>query len=356
MSTPGENDIAIVALSQTPSYEAFPDSEPAMIMPTINDVIDQAGIDRHDIDFTIAGSCDYLSGQPFAFVMNIDAVGAWPPVYESHVEMDGAWALFEGFVRLRCGDLDTALVSGSGKSSPGQPRVVMSLQTDPYVMAPLGLDHVSLAGLQARALLDSGKATERDMADVVVRSRAAGAANPYAQVTQEISVEDYLAQPYFNDPLRPADIAPVSDGAAAVILARGPRARELCENPVWIRAIDHRIESHHPGLRDLTTSQSAALAAGRVGLHDGPVDVAELCTAFSHEELILREALGLDGSTEVNPSGGPLCGNPTMAVGLTRVIELARAIQRGDARRGVAHATSGPALQQNLLVVLEGDS
>jgi len=58
----------------------------------------------------------------------------------------------------------------------------------------------------------------------------------------------------------------------------------------------------------------------------------------------------------VNPSGGPLCGHPVMATGLVRVIEVANRIRAGDARRGVAHAASGPALQQNLLCVLEGAS
>lgn len=355
MSAVDDNDIAIVAFAQSPAYAHFNDSEPAMIMPLVNDVIGQTGLDRHDIDFTIAGSCDYLSGLPFAFVMNIDAVGAWPPVYESHVEMDGAWALFEGFVRAKCGDVDTVLVSGSGKSSPGNLRVSTSLQTDPYVSAPLGIDYVSLAGIQARLLLESGRATEADLAEIVVRSRAAGAKSPYAQVTTPITVEEYLAQPMFSAPLRPADIAPVSDGAAALILARGAKARELCDNPVWIRAVDHRMESHHPGLRDLTVSPSTEEAARRVGLHDGPVDIAELTTTFSHEEVILRTALGLGDETRINPSGGPLVGNPTMAVGLSRIIEVARAIQNGEARRGVAHASSGSALQQNLLVVLEGD-
>ena len=157
-------DIAIVAVSQSGCHRHFNDSEPALIMPCVNDVISQTGLDRHDIDFTIAGSCDYLSGLPFAFVMNIDAVGAWPPVYESHVEMDGAWALFEAWIRLQLGDVKTALVSGSGKSSPANPRHMFPLQTDPYVCAPLGLDTVSSAGMHAQALLASGKATERDFA------------------------------------------------------------------------------------------------------------------------------------------------------------------------------------------------
>ena len=61
------------------------------------------------------------------------------------------------WLRLQLGDIDVALVIGSGKSSPGRPREVFPLQTDPYVMAPLGLDPVSLAGIQARALLDAGQ-------------------------------------------------------------------------------------------------------------------------------------------------------------------------------------------------------
>ena len=72
-------DIAIVAVSQSGCHRHFNDSEPALIMPCVNDVISQTGLDRHDIDFTIAGSCDYLSGLPFAFVMNISLASPVPP-------------------------------------------------------------------------------------------------------------------------------------------------------------------------------------------------------------------------------------------------------------------------------------
>ena len=68
------------------------------------------------------------------------------------------------------------------------------------------------------------------------------------------------------------------------------------------------------------------------------------------------EALGLAPGTKVNPSGGPLCAHPVMATGLVRVIEVAQRIRNGSARRGLAHAASGPALQQNLLCVLEGEA
>jgi acetyl-CoA acetyltransferase len=347
-------EVAVVATSQTSSYRRFDDSEPKLIMRCVNDVLERTGLHRDELEFTIAGSCDYLSGMPFAFVMNIDGVGAWPPVYESHVEMDGAWALFEAWLRLQLGDIDIALVIGSGKSSPGRPREVFPLQTDPYVMAPLGLDPVSLAGIQARALIDAGQATERDFAEVVARSRRDAQQNAHAQVTGDRSVDELLAEPYFSAPLRMHDLPPISDGAAAMVIASDERARELTGNPAWIRAMDHRIESHHLGLRDLTRSMSTEIAAERIGLADGPVDVAELMVNYSPEELVLRDALGLSDATTVNPSGGPLAGHPVMATGLIRIIEVADRIHAGSASRGVAHASSGPCLQQNLLCVLEG--
>jgi len=349
-------DIAIVAFAQTPSYRKYNDSEPSMILGIVNQILEETGVDRQQIDFTIAGSCDYLLGLPFSFIANVDGYGAWPPVYESHVEMDGAWALFEAFVRLHLGDIDCALVVGSGKSSSGAPREIFPLQTDPYVNAPLGLDPVSVAGLQARALLDAGKATERDFAEVVSRSRRDALSNPYAQVAKDVSVEDLLKEPYYASPLRKHDLPPISDGAAAVLIARGRRARDLCEKPVWIRGIDHRIESHHLGLRDLSDSPSSRIAAHNLGLDARSLDMAELCVCYSPEEIVLRQALELGGGIRINPSGGPLCGHPVMASGLTRVVELARRIRNGEAGRGLAHAASGPALQQNLLCILEGDA
>ena len=70
----------------------------------------------------------------------------------------------------------------------------------------------------------------------------------------------------------------------------------------------------------------------------------------------MRDELGLGDDVHVNPSGGPLAANPMMAAGLSRLGEVAARISRGEADRGVAHATSGQLLQQNLVCVLEGDS
>lgn len=123
---------------------------------------------------------------------------------------------------------------------------------------------------------------------------------------------------------------------------------------MWIRGIDHRIEPHQLGSRDLTRSVSTEQAARTAGAFDGVTDLAELHAPFTHQELILRDAIGLNGKTRINPSGGALTANPMMTAGLIRIGEAAKAISEGRAGRALAHATSGPCLQQNLLCVLEG--
>ena len=75
---------------------------------------------------------------------------------ESHVEMDAAWALYEAWVKIQTGEVDSAVVYGFGKSSAGTLRRTMTLQLDPYTGTPLWPDAVSIAGLQARLGLDRG--------------------------------------------------------------------------------------------------------------------------------------------------------------------------------------------------------
>jgi len=108
-------------------------------------------------------------------------------------------------------------------------------------------------------------------------------------------------------------------------------------------------------VRDLTASPSTALAAERAGVADGPVDVAEIHAPFTSQEIVLMRALKLSGDVEVNPSGGALAANPIMAAGLIRLGEAAQRVSSGAADRAVAHATSGPCLQQNLVCVLEAE-
>src|SRR6185503_12897423 len=181
-------DVAIVSLAQLPSMRRDAERDEAeLVQPVVEQALERAGLGREKVGFTVSGSSDYLLGRPFSFVSALDGVGPWPPITESHVEMDGAWALYEAWVRLQHGDVDTALVYAYGKSSQGELRDVLVTQLDPYYLAPLWPDSVSLAALQAQALLDSGRYAERDLAAVSAARRRQALANPNAQVKGEFA-------------------------------------------------------------------------------------------------------------------------------------------------------------------------
>jgi acetyl-CoA acetyltransferase len=347
-------EVAVVAFAQAPSVrrDVFR-NEVEIVMPVVREAMARSGLAKGEIGFTCSGSSDFLAGQPFAFVTTLDAVGPWPPIEESHVEMDGAWALYEAWVRLQHGDIDSALVYGFGKSSLGDVRDVMAMQLDPYCMQPLWPDSIAVAALQARAMIDAGACTEHDMAEIAARSRRDAKSNPNAQLAFDSDPEELLREPCIASPLRKHDCAPITDGAAAIVLAAGDLARRLSLRPAWIRGIDHRIEPHHLGMRDLTASPSTVLAARNAGAIGRTFDVAELYAPFTHQEILLRNAIGINGATAINPSGGALAANPLMAAGLIRIGEAAQRIIDGDATTAIAHATSGPCLQQNLVCVME---
>jgi hypothetical protein len=300
-----------VAIVSSASFETPVEpsrNEVELLLPVVHEALGKVGMSKDDIGFTISGSSDYLQGFPFAFVSALDAVGAWPPIRESHLEMDGAFALYEAVEVLQHGrGVDTALVYAFARPSRGDLDRTLSIQLDPYSVAPLWPDARGLAGLQAQAMRDSGAFS--DVPDVP---------------------KTYVA-----------------DGCTAVILAVGDRARELTKTPVWITGIDQRIEAPNLGVRDLTTSVSTKLAAQGAGATD--IDAAWLHAIYPHQELLLKAALGLGGQP-IDAKAGPM-----MVGGLERIAAAAAAIA-GTTKRAVAHATSGACLQQNLVAVLEGEA
>jgi acetyl-CoA acetyltransferase len=294
-------DIAIVAFAQAPAEQAPGQTETLMLLPTITRALADVGLTRRDVGFTCSGSADYLTGGTFTFVQMLEAAGAWPPIPESHVEMDGAWALHEAWVRLQHGDVDVALVFSSGRASLGVSlRETLTFQLDPYYLAPLGADYVSLAALQGEAVMARTGRTERDLAEIVAARTG-------------LDVDKLLAEPYVVAPLRPHDIGPPVDGAAAVVLVAGEKA----------------------------------------GVGQGGIEVAELHAVCTPEEIVLADALGLGDDVDINPSGGAIVSNPMMVTGLVRIGEAFKQIA-GGRTRALGHASSGPCLQQNLVCVLEG--
>jgi len=197
-------DIAVIGFAQSPTerHSASTTNGVELLVPLFLDVLAETGLDRRDVGFWCSGSSDYLAGRAFSFVSAVDAIGAFPPIVESHVEMDGAWALYEAYVKLLTGDADTAVAYGFGKSSAGDLRRILALQLDPYLVTPLWPDSVGIAGLQARLCLEAGLCTEREMAEVAARSRARAMADPSAQLAGDVTADELLAEPYLAEPFR----------------------------------------------------------------------------------------------------------------------------------------------------------
>ncbi|WP_280417257.1 lipid-transfer protein [Nocardia carnea] len=352
-------DVAVVAFAQSPGMAADRQDDMAeILLPVMREALASAGIDRTEVDFWASGSHDFHEGRTFAYIESLDAVGAWPPISESHVEMDAAWAAYEAWSWLQLGEGEIAVVYGVGRGSLATDLdQVTNTQLDPYFLAPLRPHQDAIAAIQAQALIAAGALDEKQMAQVVARARAGAVGNPAAQVSGEVTVDELLAAPYLASPLREHDRGPIGDAAAVIVLAAGDTARRLAQRPAWVRGADHRMDSHYPGTRDLTRTDTVGIAADKAARQAGfaarDVDIAELHTEYSYQEPLLAGALELSGA--INPGGGPLVARPTTATGLIRIGDAARHILTGRADRTLAHATNGPALQQNMICLLEGD-
>lgn len=280
-------EVGIVSFAQS-NAEVEDRNEVEILLPVAKEAIEASGLARNEIDFTCSGSSDWLQGQPFAFVMALDAVGAWPPIKESHVEQDGAWALYEAWMKIQTGEVDSALIYSFGKTSPGDIAQVQALQLDPYCGTPLWPDLDSLSAIQARACLEAGVVTEKQMAEVAARSMSNAQSNPHAVRKGSASVDELLGKPFRVSPLRDHDCPANSDGATAMVIVAGDRAKKLCKRPVWIRGFDHRIDPPALGVRDLTRIPSAALAGQKVGATADKLDFVEITAPYSHQESTLR--------------------------------------------------------------------
>jgi acetyl-CoA acetyltransferase len=361
-------NVAIVGAAQLPVVARdLHRTSTEMLYPVVRQALADCGVERDAIDFQIAGSVDYMDGRPFGFVAALDVMGSWPPRLDLHLEMDAAFCAYYAWLRMQAGDCDTAIVVGHGKTSEGDPLRVLNLQLDPYYQAPLGLDPISTAALQASAYMARTGASDRDLAVIAARDRTTGARNPDNQVCVAATAEELLQTPWAVQPLRSGYLPPVGESASCLVLAAEGKAERMCERPVWIQGVDHRTELQSLGARDLSRSASTRVAAEKALAMAGlgaatQADIVELFAVTPAEELILCEALGLDPHAPrpvINPSGGPLCGHPVMSSGALRLAEAfrqlcgragARAVP--GARRALAHATQGHCLQHNLVWIL----
>lgn len=312
-----------------------------LLAPLVSRALGDSGLAPDQIDVLGTAGSEFLGGVVGGVMGAFDAFPGWPPRTHSHLEGDGAFALYESWVRLLAGEGRAALVCAFSRPLAEDRRSVLELQHDPYTVAPLGPSAAALAALQARALIDSGRASEDDLARIVAARRPA------------TDLATLAGQPYVASPLRALDCSTIVSGAAAVVLATEEWTGAARRPPAWITGAAHRMERRYLGARDLTSSPSTARVAGDLGIAGSDIDVLEIHAPFSHQELIIAGAVGARRIGRINPSGGALPADPVMATGLIRIGWAADAVMTGEAVRAVGHATNGPCLQHNLLVLME---
>lgn len=259
----------------------------------------------------------------------------------------GASAILDAVDAIRAGRADVALVVGGELMSPADTATATDIVSGVVHDAEYaqGVTLPGFGGLAADRYLRVHDADRRALARVAVKNHANAARNPYAQFQTPITVEDVLDSPPVADPLRLYDCCPISDGAAAAVLASEADGVQVaaCANAVGTHAVADRDDP----LEIRSVREAGATAYEAAGFGPDAVDVACIHDAFTILEWLEMEELGLadtgeawrltadgttdiDGDLPINPGGGLKArGHPLGATGVAQLVELVWQL-RGD--------------------------
>ncbi|MBN1881274.1 MAG: thiolase family protein [Deltaproteobacteria bacterium] len=373
--------VGVVGVGQTTFERCKEDTFDELVFEVVTKALADAGGEIGDIDNVITVSNDFWDGRDVSCMAVQDAAGGWDKDI-STVEGDATFGVLYGMIRAMSDAYETTLIVSHIKGSEGVMNLITNAMFDPIYQRSLGIDATSSAALQARMYMEKAKATQEDVALVSVKNHKNAMNNPYAQLPMEISVADVMKSKMLADPLKVLDCSPISDGAAAVILATEKGAKRFKKSPVWIRGVGHMSDSYTLGYRDLTNPRALDAAAKKAYKMAGvknplkDLDVVELYDAYSYMEPLWYEGLGLakegkgvellksgstamDGELPVNPSGGVISAHPVIVAGMVRVIESVLQL-RGEAKKrqvkgaktALAHGINGACGQSHCVFVM----
>ena len=373
--------VGIIGVGQTKYEREKRETFGEMVYEVVKKALDDAGITIDNIDNVVTVSNDFWDGRTISCMAVADASGAYGKD-TSTVEGDGAFGALYGLMRVLSGVYNNTLVVAHCKGSESSPSAITNAAFDPIYERILGIDAITSSALQARRYMTKYLLSEEQFAKVSVKNHKNAKNNPFAQLPLEITVDDVLNSRMLSDPIKLLDASPISDGAAAIILSAERQAKEVSQNPVWIKGVGYCSDAYHLGDRDLAEPNSlkkAAKNAYKMASIENPlkeIDMAEVYDAFSYQELLWMEGLNFcrsgeggklidEGVTEmggelpVNPSGGVISAHPVLVAGLTRIIEAVLQI-RGDAEKrqvpnaeiALAHGINGMCGQSHCVWLL----
>jgi acetyl-CoA C-acetyltransferase len=374
---------AIVGVAQT-KYERRKKEQifADLVFDVTRAALDDAGLTIDDIDSVVTVSNDFFDGRTISGMAVGDASGGQDKNI-STVSGDGTFGAFYGLMRVLSGYKAT-LVVAHYKGSESDVRMTTNGMFDPIFHRHLGIDAISSAALQANAYMSRYGIREEEIAAVSVKNHRNARNNPYAQLPLDITVADVMKSRKIAEPLKLLDCCPISDGAAAIIIANEEIAAKGKKKSVWIKGVAHCCEDYFLGDRDLANPAALTEAAKRAYAMAGirkpveEIDVAEILEPFSYMEPLWLEGLGfckpgegaklidkgittMGGKLPVNPSGGALSANPILVAGLARLIEATLQVRGGAGARQVknvntalAHGFNGPCGQSHCVWIVGG--
>ncbi|MEM3204263.1 MAG: thiolase domain-containing protein [Saccharolobus sp.] len=323
----------------------------------IKQALEEANLEQKDIEYFAVGNVGNWSSEELPAVV----VGEYcnlTPKGTMRVEAacaTGSAALREAYMAIKSGEADIALAVGVEQmhQSPNPQVVELIGRAGDYFweFENFGITFPGYYALHASAYMAKYNTKEEDLGKIAIKNHYYGARNPYAQFQKEITMEDYLKSKPVAYPLKLLDSSPITDGAAAVILASEEVAKKLTDSPVWI--VSQGVASGTANLSrrsDFTHIEAAYLAAqqaykkAKIDFENAwkYFDVADVHDCFTIAEIMAYEDLGfakrgegyllaredqtyIGGKIPVNVDGGLKAkGHPIGATGISMAVSITR--------------------------------
>lgn len=347
---------------RAPGYEA---SELAAI--AAQGALAQAGLTINDVDgLFVTHPTDVFGGLAFAQYLGIhprilENSRTGGSAFQCYVEL-AAWL-------LDAGAIDVALIAYGSNQASALGKLSATAVPFPHEAPYRPMSPISGYAMAAARHMHQYGTTRTQLGEVAVAARRWAQLNPEAYRREPLTLDDYGKARLVSDPLSVLDCCLVTDGAAAIVMTRMDRARDLARTPVGIlgaaSATSHYNISSMPDLTVTAAADSGARAFRAAGLAPRDIDVVQLYDAFTINTILFLEDLGFcpkgeggrfveggriapGGELPVNTNGGGLsCVHPGM-YGLFTIIEGVRQLrgEAGDrqiigARRALAHGNGG---------------
>ncbi|MDK2891888.1 thiolase domain-containing protein [Methanohalophilus sp.] len=367
-------DVAIIGVKTTKFGEMWGRSFRDIVVEAGVGALEDAMVYGEDIDSIFVGN---MSGGQFveqehigALIADYSGLAGELHIPATRVEAacaSGGLALRHGILAVASGYDDIVVAAGVEKMtdvSSSSASTALAAAADREWEGMMGATFPGLYAMIARLHMHKYGTTSEQLAQVAVKNHENGSMNPIAQYHNKISVEQVLKSVMVADPLHIFDCSPITDGAAAVVLAPADMAREYTDTPIYVKATaqaSDTIALHDR--RDITTLDATVHAGKRAyemaGLGPKDIDVVEVHDCFTIAEICAIEDLGfvekgqggkiteegqtaIGGSIPINTSGGlKACGHPVGATGIKQAAEIVTQLRGEAGKRQVDGAEVG---------------